>query len=115
MHIVCRELHPTDYPVVKELINKSFGLYRYIQNQRVLKNCLNAYLQSCLVEAAFTRVAERNGTPIGIMGKGGSDYHLLPHIKPIAVLGYHSCCMNLKALFARCDLGDYKKDAPDLS
>ncbi|MDD3346670.1 GNAT family N-acetyltransferase [Oscillibacter sp.] len=109
MCTIYRSLRPADFPAVKQLINESFALHTYIENESVLKCCLDAYLQSCLAEATFSCVAERSGVVIGvIMGKADSDDRLLPHVKPFLALAYHTLCMSLNALRAQCDLRDYR-------
>ncbi len=46
--IIYREIKKDDYGTIQSIINESFGLYRYIDNEKVLKNLLKLYLQSCL-------------------------------------------------------------------
>ncbi|MEG2597571.1 MAG: GNAT family N-acetyltransferase, partial [Oscillospiraceae bacterium] len=107
---IYRKLNKTDFPAVKDLINESFGMHRYMTDQGVLNSCLNAYLQNCLSEATFTSVVEKDGVLIGvIMGKANSDYRVMPHLKALLSLGYHSTCMKLKSLLAHCNSSDYKK------
>ena len=76
-----RPLAKQDRLVIKSLISDSFYLDRYISEPRVLELWKHAYLQGCLAEQTFTRVAERGGTPVGIiMCSTKSRYRLLSHL-----------------------------------
>ena len=110
MNIIYRELKVADYPIVKNLINKSFGLHRYVDNQSILESWLNVYLQSCLAEKTFDCVAEKDGKVIGIiMGQAKSDYRFPVHLKPNLKMAYHSAVMILKSQLQKCDISANKR------
>lgn len=110
MNIIYRELKVADYPIVKNLINKSFGLHRYVDSQSILESWLNVYLQSCLAEKTFDCVAEKDGKVIGIiMGQAKSDYRFPVHLKPNLKMAYHSAVMILKSQLQKCDITANKR------
>lgn len=79
--IVYRNLKKQDYNEVADLLSHSFGLHRYVSDERLFRIFKKQYLYSCLSEATFSRVAEQNGKVVGvIMGNAKSDYRILPHI-----------------------------------
>lgn len=107
MKVIYREIKKADYAAIKNIINESFGLYRYVNDKNVLKSGLDIYLQSCLAEQTFTCVAEADGKVVGvIMGQSKCDYRKLPHLKYIISLVYHNILFNVKAFFAKTDVSD---------
>jgi len=110
MGILYRELRKSDFDSVKNMINESFGLYRYVDNESVLKSFLNVYLSSCLSEKTFSCVSEKDGKVIGvIMGNAKCDYSYFAHLKPIFAMAYHSVAMAIKAIIHKNDNSDYKR------
>lgn len=72
-----RAIYPKDYATIKELITQSFGLYNYVSDPSVLDAFKKRYLYSCLAEATYACVAEKDGSVIGvIMGNAKSKYRL---------------------------------------
>jgi hypothetical protein len=110
MNITYRQLEKGDYTAVQSMINQSFGLYRYVNNESVLKSFLKVYLYSCFGEASFSCVAEKDGKVMGvIMGKAESRYRYTAHLKPIVSMGCRMTAMAIKSLIHRNDSSDYKR------
>ena len=106
--VTYRPIRRGDYPALKEMINQSFGLYRYISDPVVLNTLLNSYLQSCLAEQTFGRIAEKNGQVIGvIMGQAQGQYNPLRHGPYLAAFAYYSAKLHLQGALRRCDLSSY--------
>lgn len=64
-----------------EIINQAFGLFRYVTDGKILKYFKRQYVYSCLSEATYTCVAEKDGQIVGvIMGNAKKDYNVLKHI-----------------------------------
>ncbi|WP_346847339.1 GNAT family N-acetyltransferase [uncultured Clostridium sp.] len=107
--IIYREIKKDDYETVKSIINESFGLYRYIDNEKVLKNLLKLYLQSCLAEKTFSCVAEKDGNIVGvILGKSKNDYKILTHLKNILGVVLYNSITTLKAIQYKSNISDYR-------
>lgn len=107
--ITYREIKKSDYEEIKAIINESFGLHKYIENPRVLKTALEIYLQSCLAEATFSCVAERDKQVIGIiLGNAKNDYSLLKHLKPILLTGWYSLVIAVQTIGAKESISDYQ-------
>jgi len=106
--IIYREIKKDDYETVKSIINESFGLYRYIDNEKVLKNLLKLYLQSCLAEKTFSCVAEKDvvlynsiTTLKAIQYKSNiSDYRNMHHIYHKLLAGREAEFDGVLTLFA---------------
>ncbi|MBU5675420.1 GNAT family N-acetyltransferase [Alkaliphilus sp. MSJ-5] len=108
--IIYREIKKSDYRAIEVIINNSFGLYKYVNNPKVLKSLLKIYLQSCLAEKTFSCVAEKGGKVVGvILGQAKSDYKYLTHLNHIFAIAFHSAAMTLKSVLYQCSTSDYKK------
>lgn len=78
--IAYRPIRKEDYAQVKDIICKSFSLDAYITNSKLLEAVKNQYFYSCLAEATYTCVAEKEGLTVGvIMGNAKSDYSVIRH------------------------------------
>ena len=91
--ILYRKIDKKDYLTISDMIDSAFGLSRYISNKKILNQVKKMYLYSCLAEATFTNIAEKDGEIIGIiMGNSKSDYKLSNHlsfiIKNIKIMLY---------------------------
>lgn len=72
--VVYRELIKEDYECVKKLICEAFGFDAFIKSPKVLDSVLTVYLQSCIFESSFSRVAVKDNKVIGlILGNAKSD------------------------------------------
>ncbi len=81
MGIRYRPIEKKDYAAVGELLDQSFGLHRYMADAKALACLRKQYVYSCLAEATYTCVAEKEDRVIGvIMGNAKTDYRLLPHL-----------------------------------
>lgn len=108
--IIYREIKNSDYTEIQEIINESFGLYKYIDNPKVLNTFLKKYLQSCLAEKTFSCIAERDKKIIGvILGNSKSDYAIFKHVKPILMTGWYSLVMELQNISTKEKTEDYKR------
>lgn len=110
MELTYRKIRKSDKKAVKRIINESFCLYRYVDNKKVLESFLNAYLYSCLSEATFACVAEKDGKVIGvIMGSAKNDYHMGEHLNSILTMGYYQTEMFFKLLILGNHFDAYKR------
>ncbi|WP_211750134.1 GNAT family N-acetyltransferase [Paenibacillus sp. Marseille-Q4541] len=76
--VTYREIMKADYDRIKELINEAFGIHDLIQDNKFLDVILNLYLQSCILDSSFSKVAVKNNRVIGIiLGKAQIDKHCL--------------------------------------
>lgn len=104
-----RKMQKQDYEVVCDLINQSFGLYRYVNHPNLLKKVLKAYLHSCLAEKTFSCVAEKDGQVIGvILGQAKKKYNMISHMPHILLMAYYGLSMSLQAKWYHLSLKDYK-------
>lgn len=107
--VIYRQIEKRDYTAVEEIINRSFGLFRYVSNREILDYFKKQYLYSCLAEATYAYVAVQNQKVIGvIMGNAKSEYHITSHLKYILKAFYFGTKMNrIKKSEAR-GIEDYK-------
>ncbi|MGL6174764.1 MAG: GNAT family N-acetyltransferase [Cellulosilyticaceae bacterium] len=76
-----RPLDKKDYPRIKSLISEAFGFGEFIQNPKLLDAILTIYLQSCILESSFSKVAVKNNQVIGIiLGHCKEDKHHLSEL-----------------------------------
>lgn len=80
-NIKYRKIEKRDYLAVGEILNQSFGLFHYVSDKKTL-NCFKLqYVYSCLAEATYTCVAEKDNKIVGvIMGNAKTDYCIFKHI-----------------------------------
>lgn len=79
--ILYRPIRKGDYPQVKDMICNAFSLDAYVTNEKLLEAVKNQYLYSCLSEATYTCVAEKEGQAAGvIMGNAKTDYSAIRHL-----------------------------------
>ncbi|MEG2985932.1 MAG: GNAT family N-acetyltransferase, partial [Peptostreptococcaceae bacterium] len=55
--VLYRELVRDDYERIKELICEAFGFDDFIENKILLDSILTIYLQGCIMDSSFSRVA----------------------------------------------------------
>ncbi|MBJ8107593.1 MULTISPECIES: GNAT family N-acetyltransferase [Bacillus cereus group] len=76
--VIYRSLVKEDYEAVKTLIGEAFGFNEFIKDKKFLDSALNIYLQGCILESSFSKVAERNNKVIGvILGDSKKDKNRL--------------------------------------
>ena len=79
--IIYRNIRKSDYEDIKNLINTSFFIEEYVENDTVLDLELECELYEALVEQSYTCIAEKEGEVIGfIMGQAEEDYSIIDHI-----------------------------------
>lgn len=72
--VMYRELHKGDYEIIKKLISDAFGFSEFIKDPDFLNLILNSYLQECILDSSFSKVAIKNGKVIGIiLGNANKD------------------------------------------
>ena len=72
--VMYRELHKGDYEIIKKLIGDAFGFSEFIKDPDFLNLILNSYLQECILDSSFSKVAIKNGKVIGIiLGNANKD------------------------------------------
>lgn len=72
--IIYREIAKKDYNDIKELIGEAFGFNEFIKDGVFLDSVLTSYLQDCILESSFSKVAEKDNKVIGIiLGKANKD------------------------------------------
>lgn len=72
--VIYRELIKDDYNRVKELICEAFGFDEFIKDPKILDSILTVYLQGCIFDSSFSKVAVKNNQVIGIiLGKANND------------------------------------------
>lgn len=76
--IVYRELQKKDYKRIAGLIDDAFGFNEFIKDKDFLDLVLQSYLEDCISESSFSKVAEKDGEIIGIiLGSAIKDKNLL--------------------------------------
>lgn len=65
--VIYRNLNKHDYQDIQNLIDDAFGFSKFIKDPKFLDSMLNLYLQSCILDSSFAKVAEKNGEVIGII------------------------------------------------
>ncbi|WP_338749154.1 GNAT family N-acetyltransferase [Bacillus sp. FJAT-52991] len=65
--VIYRDLVKEDYERVKELIGEAFNINKFITDKKFLDSVLNLYLQGCILESSFSKVAEKNNKIIGVI------------------------------------------------
>ncbi|MCP1122680.1 GNAT family N-acetyltransferase [Bacillus sp. 3103sda1] len=87
--VIYRSLVKEDYEPVKELIGEAFGFNEFIKDKKFLDSILNIYLQGCILESSFSKVAEKNNKIIGvILGDSKKDKNRLKKAHNTLSLAY---------------------------
>lgn len=80
--VIYRDLASEDYYQIKNLIDEAFGFGKFIKDRKFLDSTLTLYLQSCILDSSFSKVALKDGNVIGvILGSASNDKNRLkkPH------------------------------------
>ncbi|WP_024615325.1 GNAT family N-acetyltransferase [Clostridium sp. Ade.TY] len=80
--IIYRSLAKEDYNTVEKMICDAFGFRKFIKDEKLLNSLLTLYLQSCILESSFCKVAVKDGTVVGIiLGNSKAEKNALrkPH------------------------------------
>lgn len=82
--VLYRKLVRDDYERIKELICEAFGFDKFIKDEKLLDSILTVYLQGCLLDSSFSRVAVKNNKVIGIiLGNAKKDKKYLREVHNI--------------------------------
>ncbi|MDQ0459253.1 GNAT family N-acetyltransferase [Clostridium sardiniense] len=69
-----REIIKDDYETIKNMIGEAFGFNEFIDDAKVLDIALSSYLDICILESSFSKVAEKDNKIIGfILGNAKKD------------------------------------------
>lgn len=72
--VIYRKLLKKDFNTIKNLIGEAFGFNQFIKDKIFLDSVLTSYLQNCILESSFSKVAEKDNKVIGIiLGKANED------------------------------------------
>ena len=72
--VIYRDLVTSDYETIKELIGEAFGFSDFIKDKELLDIMLSGYLQECILDSSFSKVAQKDGKVIGfILGNAKND------------------------------------------
>ncbi|MEG1285961.1 MAG: GNAT family N-acetyltransferase [Romboutsia sp.] len=72
--VIYRDLIRDDYKRIEELICEAFGFDDFIKDKKVLNSILTVYLQGCILDSSFSKVAVKDNKVIGIiLGKSNND------------------------------------------
>ena len=73
--VLFRELKNSDIPALEDVVRKTWD-YDKFATPKAAKRLAEAYLSTCLSDQTYTRVAEVNGIPAGlIFGKNTEKHH----------------------------------------
>ncbi len=79
--IIYRDLMQKDYDTIKSLIAEAFGFGEFIKDKVLLDTITGFYLQECVDDSSFSKVAEKDNKVIGlILGKAKDDKISLKNI-----------------------------------
>ncbi|MCR8745856.1 GNAT family N-acetyltransferase [Romboutsia lituseburensis] len=72
--VMYRELAKSDYEQIKKLICDAFGFSDFLKDEKLLDLVLTIYLEGCILDSTYSRVAVKNDKVIGIiLGKSDQD------------------------------------------
>lgn len=72
--VVYRNIIDSDYEVIKQLIGDAFGFTEFIKDKKLLNIVLSGYLQDCILDSSFSKVAQMDDNVIGfILGNAKKD------------------------------------------
>lgn len=104
-----RPIEKKDYPMVGEILNQAFGLYRYVPDQQTLDCFKSQYVYGCLSEATYACVAEKDGEVVGvIMGQAKTEYRIGQHLRYVANTLKYSLKMVRFGKKCKAGIEDYK-------
>ena len=107
--ITYRKINKNDYNYIKDMMNKNFYLYEYIEDKRILDTFLNSYLYNCLAEKTFSMVAEKDGKTVGIiLGNAKQEYKTYKASLNIIKAFYYTLLTGIKAKIYKTNIKQYK-------
>lgn len=73
-NVIYRDIIKSDYETIKQLIGEAFGFSDFIKDKQLLDLVLSGYLQECILDSSFSKVAEKDNKVIGfILGNAKND------------------------------------------
>ena len=85
--VIYRDLVTSDYEIIKELIGEAFGFSDFIKDNELLDVILSGYLQECILDSSFSKIAQKDGKVIGfILGNAKNDKnHIINSSNPLDI------------------------------
>lgn len=72
--VIYRNILYSDYEIIKQLIGDAFGFTEFIKDKELLDIVLSGYLQDCILDSSFSKVAQIDDKVIGfILGNAKKD------------------------------------------
>lgn len=79
--VIYRDIIKSDYETIKELIGEAFGFSGFIKDKQLLDIVLSGYLQECILDTSFSKVAIKDEKVIGfILGSAKNDKNRVSNI-----------------------------------
>lgn len=79
--VIYRDIIKSDYETIKELIGEAFGFSAFIKDKQLLDIVLSGYLQECILDTSFSKVAIKDEKVIGfILGSAKNDKNRVSNI-----------------------------------
>ena len=85
--VIYRNLVTSDYEIIKELIGEAFGFSDFIKDKELLDTILSGYLQECILDSSFSKIAQKDGKVISfILGNAKNDKnHIINSSNPLDI------------------------------
>ena len=85
--VIYRDLVTSDYEIIKELIGEAFGFSDFIKDKELLDVILSGYLQECILDSSFSKIAQKDSKVIGfILGNAKNDKnHIINSSNPLDI------------------------------
>lgn len=72
--VIYRNILDSDYEIIKQLIGDAFGFTEFIKDKELLDIVLSGYLQDCILDSSFSKVAQMDSKVIGfVLGNAKKD------------------------------------------
>ncbi|MCR1850732.1 GNAT family N-acetyltransferase [Paraclostridium sordellii] len=72
--VIYRNILDSDYEIIKQLIGDAFSFAEFIKDKELLDIVLSGYLQDCILDSSFSKVAQIDNKIIGfILGNAKKD------------------------------------------
>ncbi|WP_207661145.1 hypothetical protein [Paraclostridium sordellii] len=72
--VIYRNIVESDYEIIKQLIGDAFGFTEFIKDKELLDIVLSGYLQDCILDSSFSKVAQMDDKVISfILGNAKKD------------------------------------------
>ncbi|MEG1001898.1 MAG: GNAT family N-acetyltransferase [Clostridium sp.] len=108
--ILYRDLVKDDYNSIKNLICEAFGFDDFIKDKKFLDVVLTIYLQDCIIDSSFSKIAEKNNKVVGlILGNAENDRNRLRKPHNFLSLAYNGLQLVLSTKENRTVLKEFSK------